>query len=458
MKRNFLIKASENKRLIIFFTGWSTDWHILEDIIIPEGYDLLCIWDYRTWDWSPLNKIYEEIVIIAWSFGVVAAENLYHLIKIEGNVTGLYAINGSRIPVDDDYGIPVRIFDSTLKTLDERNLKKFKIRISGGIEKYNELKIKLETESNIDSLKQELFHFSRLSHPQTFSTHWDFAFISESDKIFPVENLKKSWWDTPVRILKNEEHLTDFQKIFNLAIKDKSSITKNFEKSLSTYEDNAESQKKAASRLIGLLNKDKLNFKEILEIGSGSGFLTKKIFSSFPDCSLTMIDLADNSMEGVNFLKGDAETLLKSFTEATFDLVISSSTFQWMHSPARVIRECGHILKKGGKCAFTTYIEGTFEELSKLSGNSLLYLSEEQWKLLVKKSGMSIEHSEVAHSTLLFDSVRELFHHLKATGVNALSGKNKTISEMKKMMDCYPGVTGKYPLTYVSLLMILNNG
>lgn len=458
MKRQYLIYNPSNKILVIFFTGWSTDFHIAEDIYLPEGYDFLCVWGYDKWDWEPLEKEYDEILIIAWSLGVAVADFLFPIINIENNVTGLYAINGTRNPVDENYGIPPMIFQSTIDTLDEKNLLKFRMRICGGKEKYRKEAKKLNTTSNIETLKKELDFFMASDVTIKRKNHWDYAFLSESDKIFPIQNLKIAWADTPFNVMEDENHLIDFQRIFDLIVKDKRAISRKFEKSLSTYDANAEVQKKTALSLLSMLRMENREFKKILEIGGGSGFLTKRIRELFPSSDLTVIDIGNyESVENAKFIKADAENIIKSWPASTFDLIISGSTFQWFHSPGKMLSECKRVLKNGGICAFSTYIFGTFKELSRVTGSSLLFLTEFQWNLLAMRAGLEITNSKSEENILLFESITELFRHLKSTGVNTVGGKTKTVGEIKKLMNNYLLQDEKYPLTYDSLIMILKS-
>lgn len=441
---------------MIFFTGWSTNSGILRDVYIPPGYDLLCCWDYRELSWQETEKNYNEIVVIAWSFGVAAANILLPLIEVVGNVTGRYAINGSRIPIDDHIGIPKLIFEGTMNSLDVRNLQKFRIRIAGGIARYKHFEKCLESELSIEELREELIIFNERNFLTKDSSHWDYVFISENDKIFPASNLENSWKDTPFSILPREEHLPDFRKLFNLILKDKLSIGKNFEKSLLSYNISASVQNQSCIRLMEILQEKGSSFKDILEIGSGSGNLTHLIKTSFLPRKLTVMDITGiPPLSGVDFIRGDAEILVKNLPSGSYDLVISGSTMQWFHSPGGMMKEIKRTLKNDGIFAFSTFISGTFKELSALSGDSLLYLTEQQWKDLANKMGYQILYSEVLQTVLTFDSVKEVFDHLKTTGVNSLSGGGKSVGEMRKIINSYPIKDGKRNLTYLSFIMIL---
>lgn len=455
MQSKFLIKEAANQRLVVFFTGWNTDWHVVEEVTLPSGYDLQCCWDYRTLEWRKPDKDYEEVLILAWSFGVAAANSLIPQIEREENITGLYAVNGTVWPVDDERGIPEEIFEATLKGLNPRMLEKFRIRIAGGIRRYRELEKSFTASMGIDELKDELNAIRNLTGIENKLSCWDYAFISEGDRIFPPENMAEAWTGTPHCFI-NAEHLPDFQRIFNRVVKDKQSIRQNFERSVSTYNRWATSQTAAADRLVGLLQEFIKSPEAVLEVGSGSGYLTGLIKEKLKPARLTAIDISLHSpLEDVEFISGDAESVVRQLASDSFSCVVTSSALQWFHSPGRFLREVKRILAPGGVCALTVYIEGTLKELGALTGRSLIYLKEEDWPEVVRKAGFEIVSSELSQQVLLFDSVRDIFAHLKATGVNALGGERKSYGEMKRIMGDYPMKGDKYPLTYKSYITLL---
>lgn len=463
MQQKYLISDETNQRLIIFFSGWSTNWRILKDIKYPRGYDVICIWDYRELDPENIDNRYEETLIIGWSFGVAIVEKLYIDLKKKFNITGMYAINGSRRPVDNIKGIPEEIFLSTLKSLNEKTLKKFQIRISGGKSGYSKHLENFSTDNDISALQQELMLFS----PESFrieadeerakETLWDLALVGEEDKIFPLTNLLKSWEDTPVKVLK-ENHYPDFQKIFNLIVKNKNFIGRNFERKSQSYDESAEVQKELASRLIDILKKGNQRYNDILELGSGTGILTKLLLSEFNPKRFTMMDLIQKSpISKGEFIKGDIEIEIKKLKIQDYDLIISGSTFQWLHSPTRLLKELKKKLKPGGLLGFSTYLEGTFKELIPFTEASLLYLTPKQWELIAERAGFKSVFIEVKDSTLSFPSVKDMFKHISATGVNSLNIEKKSVGQLKEIMEKYSANNEANTLTYSTLIMILRN-
>ena len=91
-------------------------------------------------------------------------------------------------------------------------------------------------------------------------------------------------------------------------------IKKRFSKCITTYDENAKIQRRMAEKLFSYLDTDE--FERILEIGCGTGFLTKNAvnklkFKSYiandiiGDCQ----DLIEKLSPKIEFIQGDIETV-----------------------------------------------------------------------------------------------------------------------------------------------------
>jgi malonyl-CoA O-methyltransferase len=108
----------------------------------------------------------------------------------------------------------------------------------------------------------------------------------------------------------------------------------------------------------------------ILELGCGTGRLTRKLINAFPDARITAVDLsarmtaiAATRCPGVETLVADAEDFIQQAAPG-FDLIISNATAQWFSDPAASIRACLRLLAPGGHLALSTFGDQTFRELN----------------------------------------------------------------------------------------------
>lgn len=104
----------------------------------------------------------------------------------------------------------------------------------------------------------------------------------------------------------------------------------------------------------------------ILEIGCGSGFLTRDIRASWPGADLTVTDLspemvrqaAKGAMIAGTFLPMDGEA--PWFEGEWFDLILSSLAFQWFDDLAGATRRLAGLLRPGGSLIFSTMAQRSF--------------------------------------------------------------------------------------------------
>ncbi|MDR1593486.1 MAG: DUF452 family protein [Prevotellaceae bacterium] len=205
----FWHKKEGNRQLALLFNGWGFDEKIFQDVDIP-CHDIVSVYDYT--DIKPeqfaFTKLYPEVKIAAWSYGVFVADFYSESIF---NVTKAIAINGSTSPIDDIKGIPVKIFLATMQSFNAANREKFYLRIAGGLSAYKQIIDKLP-EREVENQLAELNSLYSLSlQNRKNCTKWDVAIISARDKIFPLANMKNVWDNKAVVV--EGEHYPDFTSL-----------------------------------------------------------------------------------------------------------------------------------------------------------------------------------------------------------------------------------------------------
>ena len=229
---------------------------------------------------------------------------------------------------------------------------------------------------------------------------------------------------------------------------DKNLVKQRFTRSLKTYSDQAVVQQQTAEKMVQELIATTGNrFPQILEIGCGTGILTRLIEQQLTYESLLANDLAPQCNEHVatinncHFVPGDIET--QEYPQQKFDLIISNATFQWFDHLGDALKKFSNWLKPGGIMAFSTFGPENIKELAMLGGRSLKYLSHPETVAITQQDfSLIFEHEDVI--TLEFITPLAALKHLKATGVNSLPEHNdranisiSTKSALKTFSEAY---------------------
>jgi hypothetical protein len=212
----FWHKKKDNKQLLLLFNGWGFDWKIFRTMDIPH-HDIVSVYDYKDIDPAQFEftKSYPEVTVVAWSYGVFAADFYADAIF---NVKKAAAINGSTSPIDDDKGIPVKIFLATMQSFNAANRDKFYLRITGGLSAYRKI-ADILPDRDVENQLAELNALYNLSmKSKKNSLNWDIALISTRDKIFPPVNLKNEWGNKAITV--DGEHFPDFETVMKILCMD----------------------------------------------------------------------------------------------------------------------------------------------------------------------------------------------------------------------------------------------
>lgn len=182
MKYKWLQNIKSNK-LIIFFNGWGMDDFIVSHLDC-EDYDVIVFYDYNSLDGDIDLNNYQETHVIAWSMGVMIA-TLFEF----NNLKSSTAICGTPKPIDNEYGIPERIYNLTIKGFNEASAKKFMERMfisNPDIDKFSN--------RTLESQKSELIKL--LEYKSNFDYKYSRVIVADDDKIIPTTN-QLNYWKNP---------------------------------------------------------------------------------------------------------------------------------------------------------------------------------------------------------------------------------------------------------------------
>jgi len=180
------LNKKDNDKLILIFNGWGMNETPYKHLSFGD-YDILLLSDYRNLDFDlgyfNLNK-YSEKYLLCWSMGVyVSGIFKKHINNFDKKI----AINGTGSIVDNNYGIPEKIYNATIKFLNEDTKDKFiKNMFDGG-----KLNPEIIITRDLEGLKEELISIKNLKIET--SIDFDKVIVSKFDKIIPPKNQISYW-------------------------------------------------------------------------------------------------------------------------------------------------------------------------------------------------------------------------------------------------------------------------
>ena len=204
MKTLWLKKRGHSK-LMLFFCGWGMDIRSIEHLEAND-FDVLFVYDYSDLNFKEDIRNYQEITLIAWSMGVLVAS----LVCLESNIHKSIAINGTQNPIDADFGINPKIYKLTLDNFSEPTRDKFFRNMFCLTDEYEKFS---KPSRDVENQRQELAFLQDLAlQNRQFYFEFDYAMISNQDKIIPTESQERFWQTKKVKVVKlNSGHYPFFE-------------------------------------------------------------------------------------------------------------------------------------------------------------------------------------------------------------------------------------------------------
>ena len=250
---------------------------------------------------------------------------------------------------------------------------------------------------------------------------------------------------------------------------DKKIIRQHAEQVADTYDASAVLQKEIARRLSERLDYIKLQPKQVLDVGSGTGFITEDLFKRYPKAQLIAMDFALNMVKkckkGGGWLRkpkavcADAEQL--PFKADSVDLIVSNLMLQWSNDLAKTFAGFQSVLAPNGLLLFTTFGPDTLKELrqswamvdDKPHTSSFTDMHEIGDALL--QAGFVNPVTDMEIITMTYANVRQIMHDLKKIGSGnavtqrqkGLMGKDK-FSAFEQAYEQFKTADGLYPASW----------
>ncbi|WP_027359060.1 methyltransferase [Desulforegula conservatrix] len=255
----------------------------------------------------------------------------------------------------------------------------------------------------------------------------------------------------------------------------KKAVSDSFSRFSSTYDDYAEAQAMAAS-LLGEFIKDSIGETPcgpVLEIGCGTGFVTREIFRLFPDRTFLITDIAakmaeicrehlaalDINCDNALFASYDGES---NWPENRFSMVFSGFTFQWFTNFEKSLLSLYRSLVPGGILAFSFQSEGSFSEWEEACNRLDIPFTANQLPSIdeVSKffSGFGIKSTVLTKFIPVnYRSSADFFRAIKRIGAGTMNREDHlSPALMKKLIKGWDEMAGKnLTVTYMAGLFFI---
>ncbi|WP_231943861.1 methyltransferase domain-containing protein [Aeoliella mucimassa] len=189
-------------------------------------------------------------------------------------------------------------------------------------------------------------------------------------------------------------------------------------------------QRAAAEKLAEAIDQQQLAPARVLDLACGTGFLTRIMANRFPDAHVIGIDLSPGMVHVATEFLSDCPNVelhvddaLQYQSPEPFDLIVSSSSLQWLRPYDHLMANLKAMLTPDGWTCMTAMLQGTLGELHQLRRelfadklpSQSLPLADELLHAMTN-AGFAIEHQEVHEAMEYYATAREFFASIRAQG------------------------------------------
>ncbi len=230
---------------------------------------------------------------------------------------------------------------------------------------------------------------------------------------------------------------------------DRRNVAASFDGAAKNYDAASLLQKTVADRLFETFDLIKINPTSILDLGSGTGYGTKKLRQRFKKAQYYQSDISEEMLavakkQSPLFFSNDhfvcADAAQMPFGENQHDLVFSNLMLQWCNDLETVFSELGRMLKPGGVFIFTSFGPDTLKELREcwqqvddyVHVNAFVDMHDIGDSLI--RNGLGAPVLSVEHIVLTYDECKQLLRDLKNIGAhNVNAGRRKTLTGRQRL-------------------------
>ena len=246
-------------------------------------------------------------------------------------------------------------------------------------------------------------------------------------------------------------------------------IRRAFSRAAPQYRALAVLQTEVRGRLLEQLDYLQTSPQRVLDLGSGPGEACQAMRRRWPAAQVLAIDLALPMLRQIPrgwrwkrpVARICADAMALPLAERSVDLVYSNLCFQWIEDLPRLFAELRRVLRPGGMLCFSTFADGTLQELRDAfaqSGDAAAHVSPFAH---IQQVGDALLHAgfrdpvlDSDRFTLRYPDVQSLMQELRGIGAgNALQDRRRSLTgkqRLQRMRDAYERLRadGSLPASY----------
>ena len=206
-------------------------------------------------------------------------------------------------------------------------------------------------------------------------------------------------------------------------------IEHRFSAAAETYDRHARPQLALAQSVVSML--PETYPEQILELGSGTGLLTRLLTERFPEVRIDAVDVAEKMiahcrvkfqhLPQINWIVGDAQTYGEG---ERYPLIVSSSALHWVADLRETCTTIFNGLEPGGTFAFGLMLQGTLKELHDLRMKiapektpPLSLPTYEKTTASLQAAGFTLERRKHSEEQIIYPDARAFLKAIHEQGV-----------------------------------------
>ena len=224
---------------------------------------------------------------------------------------------------------------------------------------------------------------------------------------------------------------------------DKHQVRIAFNRAADSYDGVAVLQREVGERLLERLQLTRLEPQWALDLGAGTGQITRGLLKRYRGSRVVALDLAESMLVHTRRSAGwwrrprlvcaDAEQL--PLAAASVDLLVSNLTLQWCNSLEQTFAEFRRVLRPGGALFFTTFGPDTLRELreswAEVDGHSHTnaFIDMHDIGDALVQAGLAEPVMDMEMLTLTYRELPTLVREIKALGAhNVTAGRARGLT------------------------------